>query len=309
MFIILWLLGGQVITQDDSILSEPRLLDSKTTISDQYIWSGETTQIIFTTHWINTQDYFFTYTTEFDKPGIILQDIDVYTSTAIQQDRPAEQIQLVYTIYVDDDEPSGFMELPGIDLIFSPKLEKLRKVMVTRNLEVTEENIRQLNTELSIRTTSHIKQLGVTHPLTIQIITTIGMILGSLLCAVFIVLIIYYLAIIRKQRIIEQGDELPEDYPERIYQKFLEAKVHKTRRGLKHLIPITRMLITQFILRKAQVRRLEDFFKLKQYDDQIKEGVTKFFMLLDNLQYGKQRMTTQDLEHLENEVKTVLFVL
>jgi len=93
------------------------------------------------------------------------------------------------------------------------------------------------------------------------------------------------------------------------YLKYQQMKFKAVKKDLNSVVEVIRKLTTAYILQKLQVSRLENFFQLENIDENVKEEIKRFYRHVNRISFSKERVTKEELDVIEDNFKTLLFVI
>ena len=93
------------------------------------------------------------------------------------------------------------------------------------------------------------------------------------------------------------------------YDRYQLGKVKEIKKDLKNISILIKKLLIAYILKKFNCKNLDSYYDLKDYDDSIKEEVKKFIIKLNKIGFSKDKVTKDDINCIEEDFKTLLFII
>ncbi len=115
----------------------------------------------------------------------------------------------------------------------------------------------------------------------------------------------------RKQKLEDEQQKAKEkeNLGEIIYVEYLKEKEKKFQKDKKIILTLASKLIKEYIIKKLEVKNLDEFYQNDKYDDILKEEVKRFLYACSTKKYEKDDLSDADVEKIENNFKTLLFVI
>lgn len=113
---------------------------------------------------------------------------------------------------------------------------------------------------------------------------------------------------INKRKLIKETTDETR-HGEIIFAKYIETRERLGKKGNKPVLKLFSNLLLEYIELKYGITTWEDFYRKEGYEDSIKKEVKSFLDRIQTLRYAPDDPGDQTVEELENDFKTLLFVV
>ena len=280
LLIIIFLLTINSFTQD-------YIVDRNVKLQDKDIYNDELLILKARISGYGLSNRILNYNKDYKIEGLKLVATEIkYNSTIFPQKKKIDHYNLTFNFRIDDNF-TGKLELLPLEIWFIDK-----------------KNPNDIIATSTSRKTVNISSAYVRDVIIAFIFAVILLIVLLFLTIVIIRFTRYLIFKYKKEKKIEDVD-----LADLFYKKYQELRNKSIKKDRKLIADDIRKILTTYILQKFNLKNLKKFYELDNYDENIKNEIKKYLNYLNRISFSKERISLEQLNEIEDNMKTLLFII